>query len=99
MRFAVKKQGIRFEWDSQKALSNFHKHNVRFETACEAFFDPFVRLVDIEKQNKETRETIIGMDQKWKVLCVVYTLRKGGIFRIISARNVTKTERRFYEEL
>ena len=35
-------QDIAFEWDSQKAITNFRKHKVKFELAAEAFFDPFV---------------------------------------------------------
>ena len=37
-----------FEWDSQKAAVNLRKHNVTFELACEAFFDPFVCYLDEE---------------------------------------------------
>lgn len=40
--------GVAFEWDSHKATANLHKHNVRFELACEAFFDPFVCYLDEE---------------------------------------------------
>ena len=35
-----------FEWDSLKAAINLRKHNIRFELACEAFFDPFVCYPD-----------------------------------------------------
>lgn len=41
---------VTFEWDSQKADENLRKHNVSFETACEAFFDPFVLWLDYEDQ-------------------------------------------------
>ncbi|MGB6723723.1 MAG: BrnT family toxin [Terracidiphilus sp.] len=30
----------------EKAHSNFTKHGVRFEQACEVFFDPFVHMLD-----------------------------------------------------
>ncbi len=39
---------IQFEWDRAKAEANFVKHHVEFETACEAFFDPFVYVLDQE---------------------------------------------------
>lgn len=32
--------GIDFVWDANKAASNATKHGVRFERACEVFFDP-----------------------------------------------------------
>lgn len=37
---------IGFEWDSRKAAENVTKHGLFFETACEVFFDPFLRVVD-----------------------------------------------------
>jgi len=40
--------GIRFEWDSRKASGNLKKHGIPFETASEAFLDPFARIVDVE---------------------------------------------------
>ena len=45
-----------FEWDSQKAAVNLRKHNVSFELACEAFFDPFVCYLDDEIVGSELRE-------------------------------------------
>jgi uncharacterized protein len=90
-------QGILFEWDDNKADANVSKHGVGFEVACEAFFDPFVFVFDEEVVGDEIRDTIIGMTQRWKVLCVIYTVRIGDRFRIISAREANPTERRDYE--
>ena len=98
MKVSYSYQGIRFEWDSQKASDNLKKHGIPFETACEALLDPFVRMGDVESEKGEVRETGIGLTIAWQLLCVVYTVREGDIFRIISARAVTKTERRYYEE-
>jgi uncharacterized DUF497 family protein len=91
-------QGIRFEWDSYKADTNLQKHGISFEIACEAFFDPFVQNADVEEVDEEFREAIIGMTVAWKLLYVVYTIRNREKFRIISARPVTKNERKKYEE-
>ena len=91
-------QGVQFEWDSHKADTNLQKHGVSFETACEAFLDPFVRSTEIEETDEELREAIIGMTVAWKLLYVVYTMRNEERFRIISARHVTKGERKKYEE-
>ncbi len=41
-------RGIDFEWDNVKALTNFSKHKVSFETACEIFADPFLFGGDAE---------------------------------------------------
>jgi hypothetical protein len=74
------------------------KHGTSFETACEAFLDPFVQSIDVEEVDQELHEAIIGMTISWKLLYVVYTIRNENIFRIISARSVTKIERKKYEE-
>ena len=98
MKVSYSYQGIHFEWDSQKASENLKRHGITFKTACEALLDPFVRMVDMESEKGEVRETAIGLTTGWQPLYVVYTVREGDIFRIISARPVTKTERKYYEE-
>ena len=87
---------ITFEWDSRKADTNFRKHGISFELACDAFFDPFVYYVSEEMVNDELRESIIGMTANWRLIYVVYILR-GDIVRVVSTRLVTKTERDEYE--
>ena len=87
---------IAFEWDSQKAMLIFRKHNISFGLACEAFFDPFICYLDEEVIDGEMRESAIGLTTTWQLLYVVYVLRDDMI-RIISARLVTKNEREIYE--
>ena len=88
---------IEFIWDAQKAASNFKKHvGITFELACEAFFDPFLQVVDGGIVEGEVREAILGMTEGWRLLQVVYVMRDDEI-RIISARLTTKAERRIYE--
>ncbi|QTR48387.1 BrnT family toxin [Thiothrix litoralis] len=41
-----------------------------FEQAAQAFFDPFLRMVDASR-NEESRDAIIGMDKSWNLLFVV----------------------------
>lgn len=85
-----------FEWDSQKAALNRRKHDVSFELACEAFFDPFVCYLDDEIIGSELRERIVGLTTTWILLYIVYVMRDDKI-RIVSARLVTKAERETYE--
>jgi uncharacterized DUF497 family protein len=73
------------------------KHDVSFEVACEAFFDPFLRYLEDETVDGEVRETIVGMTENWRLLYVVYVLREDMV-RIVSARRVTKSERKWYED-
>lgn len=88
---------IEFEWDSQKAAANLRKHLVSFETACEVFFDPFLRVVDAGVVVGEQREAVIGMTRRWRILFVVYFERDDRL-RIISARPADKAERLLYED-
>jgi hypothetical protein len=88
--------GISFVWDTAKAQSNASKHRVSFEQAAEAFFDPFLRVVDASPE-EEARDALIGMDERWNLLFVIHVELEGERFRIISARRATTRERRIYE--
>ena len=87
---------IVFEWDSEKAAVNLRKHNVTFELACEAFFDPFVCYLDEEIVGTELRGKIVGLTTSWLLLYIVYVMRDD-VIRIVSARLVTNAEREVYE--
>lgn len=89
--------GLIFEWDSAKAGVNLSKHGVSFEFACEAFFDPFVKLV-AAPGSEEPRDAIIGYTESQSLLFVVHVIRHEETIRIISARRATPTERRIYED-
>ena len=54
-------------------------------------------MMEPEIQNDERREAIVGMTTNWKLLYVVYTMLDNDVPRIISARPVTKQERKQYE--
>ena len=59
--------GITFVWDREKGRTNPLKHEgITFEQAAEAFFDPFLKVVDASR-NAETRHAIIGMDIRWNL--------------------------------
>ena len=87
---------IEFEWDSRKAAANLRKHRVSFETACEVFFDPFLRVVDAGVIGGVRREAVIAMTVSWRPLYVVY-VEHGDVIRIISARPAGGAERELYE--
>lgn len=89
--------GIHFVWDDNKAVRNLHKHNgLAFERAAQAFFDPFLRVVDSSRNNEE-RDAVIGMDDGWNLLFVVHIQFEDDRIRLISARESTRTERKYYE--
>lgn len=89
--------GQRFRWDTDKALANFKKHGIRFEQACEVFFDPFFRFLDAALED-EARDAVLGLAEDWTLLFVVHVVREKGVIRIISARQATRAERRMYED-
>jgi uncharacterized DUF497 family protein len=95
MRYSL--QGIAFEWDARKADANRGKHGVDFELACEAFFDPFLRVLDAGSEGGEMRQAIVGLTTHWQFLYVVF-VERDEVLRIISARPATPAERRFYED-
>lgn len=55
--------GISFVWSKAKARKNFEKHGVTFQQASEAFFDPFLCIVDASPE-EEVRDAVIGMDER-----------------------------------
>ena len=87
---------IDFEWDDRKSKTNLRKHKISFETACEVFFDPFLRVIDADTVESEPREAVIGMTKTWRLLCVVFVERED-VIRLLSARSVEKGERTLYE--
>ncbi|MEP7037546.1 MAG: BrnT family toxin [Acidobacteriota bacterium] len=96
MDYAYLLNEIHFEWDATKASENLKKHSISFESAGEIFFDPFLKVVNIEITDGEQRESVIGLTLDWKTLYVVYAAHEESI-RLISARMATKTERLNYE--
>ena len=90
-------QGITFVWDDAKARENPRLHDgITFERAAEAFFDPFLKVVDASR-NEEARDAIIGMDMRWTLLFVVHIEIEDEAMRLISARKATPKERHDYE--
>ena len=87
-----------FEWNPEKAKSNFAKHNVSFEEASTVFGDPLSDTFDAPDHSiEEQRFIIIGHSENGRLLFVSHT-DDGETVRIISAREVTSAERNQYEE-
>lgn len=90
---------MKFEWSENKAVANLSKHRVSFEEATTVFDDPlFVDFYDPDHFADEERYLIVGESNRRKLLIVSYTERATSI-RIISAREVTPSERESYEEV
>jgi uncharacterized protein len=86
-----------FDWDEEKAKSNLAKHGVSFDEATSVFDDPlFLTFADPEHFLQEQRFLVMGESARGKLLVVSYTDRRN-ITRLISARPVTRKERKAYE--
>lgn len=89
---------LAFDWDNHKAKVNERKHGISFEEAQTVFDDPlYVDFYDPDHSEDEERYLIVGQSNRGLLLIVSYTEREDSI-RIISAREVTRTEREVYEK-
>jgi len=89
----------RFEWDKNKAVSNYSKHGISFDEASTVFDDSLAKVFDDEVPSiREQREIIIGHSINQRLLLVCFTERPNEVIRIISARLPTKQEQKDYEE-
>lgn len=90
--------GAFFEWDVAKAELNVRKHGVTFEEAASVFGDEHGRIFsDPDHSGDESRFLLVGVSSSRRLLIVV-SVERGERVRLISARQVTKKERRVYEE-
>ena len=89
---------MEFEWDPRKDAANQRKHGVGFREAATVFGDPLATTFpDTDHSISEHRFLTIGATVSGRLIVVAHT-ESDDIIRIISARVVTRHERRFYEE-
>lgn len=89
---------MQFRWDEEKAATNIAKHGVSFEEAQTVFDDPlYVDFLDPDHSADEPRYLRVGESRRGRVLIISYAERDN-VTRLISAREVTPTEREAYEE-
>ena len=87
-----------FEWDDDKALSNYRKHGVSFNEACTVIFDDFAIVEEDNRENYgEQRFVSVGMSEQGRILNVVWTQRNNKI-RLISAFKADKQQRKDYDK-
>ncbi len=86
-----------FEWDDGNREKNQLKHNVSTRECEEIFFNqPLIILDDTKHSKDEQRYVAYGMTDEGRKLMVFFTVRKSK-FRVISARDMHRKERAFYE--
>jgi uncharacterized DUF497 family protein len=89
------------EWDEEKARTNIEKHGVSFEEAATCFDDTDVLMFhDVPHSGEEDRYIAIAKTSGGKLLTMVFTVRRDPngekIYRLISARQASKKERKVY---
>ena len=88
---------IDFEWDITKAKTNLRKHRVSFTEATTVLRDRLsITIHDPDHSANEERYITIGASITGRFLMVAHTDR-GDRTRIISARELTRKERKAYE--
>ena len=89
---------MRFEWDPKKASANLRKHRVSFDEATTVFQDDLSLTGDDPDHSlTEERNITFGVSIAGRLLVVSHNERADRV-RIISARPMTPSERKLYEE-
>jgi uncharacterized DUF497 family protein len=90
---------IGFDWDDGNRLKN-EKHRVdSFETEQVFFNQPLIIVSDEVHSRFEVRFHALGITNEGRTLHVTFTLRQDDThIRVISARDMSRKERRIYEE-
>lgn len=90
---------VGFEWDAGNERKN-DKHGVSMAEAEQVFFNaPLLLPDDLAHSQNETRLHALGATDEGRLLHITFTLRRAGeLIRVISARNMHRKERSFYEQ-
>jgi uncharacterized DUF497 family protein len=87
-----------FDWDKGNIDKNLVKHNVTNWECEQVFFsEPLIILGDPQHSVAENRYAAFGMTDERRLLVVIFA-RRGNLLRVISARDMNRRERKFYEE-
>ncbi len=93
-------QIVGFDWDEGNARKSADEHDVSQAEAESIFFnDPLILVEDLGHSYQEQRFNALGKTGQSRLLHVTFTLRRSGTtIRVISARDMHRRERRFYEQ-
>ena len=87
-----------FDWDENNREKNWEKHRVLAGECEEVFFNlPLLLQPDPAHSQEEPRYYVLGHTITGRWLFIAFTVRENRI-RVISARDMSKKERKFYEQ-
>ena len=88
-----------FQWDAANSEKIWKRHRVALTECEELFFNrPIIFGEDEEHSDAEKRMYGLGQSDAGRLLFVVFTIR-GHLIRVISARDMSRKERRIYQSL
>lgn len=88
-----------FEWDEGNLSKNWEKHQVSALECEQVFFNrPLIALPDERHSESEPRFYALGQTDTGRRLFIVFTARRD-LIRMISARDMSRKERKIYEGL
>ncbi len=89
---------VGFDWDEGNRRKNLDKHGVSQQEAEQVFFnEPLLMLEDERHSRQEPRFHALGNTDIGRLLHITFTLRQNWtLIRIISARDMHKTEKEIY---
>jgi len=85
-----------FDWDQGNIEKNWERHKVSFIECEEVFFNgPLIVQENEVHSGVENRYYALGRTNDERLLLIVFTIRRNKV-RVISARDMSKRERRIY---
>jgi uncharacterized protein len=98
MKTDILSQSVGFDWDVHNIEKIKSRHDVAPSECEQVFFNlPLVIGDDVSHSDDENRFYTLGQTDAERLLFLVFTVRKDKI-RVISARNMSRRERRLYQE-
>lgn len=86
-----------FDWDAGNSRKNVDKHDVAQAEAEQVFLnEPLLVSPDVEHSGEEQRFQALGATDRGRRLHVTFTIRRGTLIRVISARDMSRKERALY---
>ena len=86
-----------FNWDRGNVEKNWRKHRVSLVECEQIFFNKALFAEDVKHSQPEKRYYALGLTNNKRPLFVAFTIRRN-LIRVISARDMSKKERKIYEE-